>query len=216
MLRRQEDDIIRLCQGSEVIAIARLDGTVVECSKEGAEKYFGMTCDAVLKENILNLVDSSLDQIEFHKLIVQDVISGRSVDTSCLLRTKGKKTFIWADRRSPKRVKKEDTSDAVAFAWSHPKKTHSEKTYHALDSSDMSFNDLFEDNRASTSDVTLVSPVLSATSLTRSDSSSKLSPRTKDIDKVTSDDDSTWGWFEVISPSSSATFSNITSHIRVL
>ena len=226
------EDIIRLCQGSEIIAVARLDGTIIDCTECGVERSFGLKPVDILSKNILTLVDSAQDQMEFQKLVQSGdrIINGSSAETTCLIRAKGTRIFIWADRRPPdgeyysgspdcgllphKAVRSPVLNDASSF--SCRTKVNSEKTYYALDTNDMSFNDVFEESISASmcsSNITsnVVTPSASEHSL-EVGSGNALSPR----ESAHSEEESHWGWFMTVSPSSSVTFSNITSQIRVL
>lgn len=227
-----DSDIIRLCQGGEVVAVARLDGTIVECSSIGAERTFGLKPADLVSKNILDLVDSTLDQAEFHQL--NRAATRPGTEATCLLRTKETKTFIWADRRSmnddssymkdvsttailPRIVVR--SPDLTRLPPSSRKKVVSDKTYQALDTEDMSFNDVFEDiddlrvRSESSSASNMGTPSASEQSLPLSDAGAAkpLSPKSS-----VSNNSEDWGWFMTITPSSSATFSNITSQIRLV
>lgn len=216
-----------------MIALVRLDGLIEECTAKGAEECFGLSTDDVLKENILNLMDSSLDQLEFRKL-VQGTIACDTVDAdmTCLLRTKGKRIFIWADRPASTATasaasladfiaQRRPVPDIAEASSSDKKRIKSgEKVYYALDTADMSFNDVFEDpgssalsvSLSSTSNVPSIPPSRSHSDQSLSEIPSNIGHHDPDI---TPEDDSNWGWFKIVSPSSSASL-NRTQQIRVV
>jgi hypothetical protein len=216
-MKNPMEDVIRLCQGNEVIAVATLKGTIVECSSSGVERAFGLKSVAVLSKNILTLVDSSLDQMEFQNLIYRDRGDNASAGKMCLLRAKGTKTFIWVDRRPPGPPLKavfgllprpgSDSPMLTEVPTSSRKVMNCDKMYQALDTADMSFNDVFEDtyspyqgSRSRATSIVAVTPSASEQSLFSDDGKiNALSPR----DSENSEDESNWGWFKTVSPSSS-------------
>ena len=234
---KSDEECVRICQGSEVIAMTRLDGTIVDCSSEGVNLAFGMSRADVLSKNIVDLLDSSVDRVEFEKLSqIRPGCSRAEAETTCLLRTKGKRTFVWADRYFPYGdnfviessavfpIRETHSPDLSMLATASRTKTSDSKKYCALDTTDMSFNDVFEDIYASKDSKKSMSgnlscgtsPAISEQSLIISSTDSTSSNLNNRRESDMSEEDSNWGWFKTISPSSSATFSNMTSQIRLL
>jgi hypothetical protein len=275
MINPMTEDVIRLCQGGDVIAVANLDGTIVECNSFGVERSFGLKSVDVLSKNILTLLDNTLDQMEFQKLIKAGVRSDGKEEKSCLLRAKETRSFIWADRRPPDGIscegilplaglqprmaglqpRKEVSHSPVLVEVPSPsgsrKKVNNDKMYQALDTTDMSFNDVFEETDSVFSNSNRTTPSASEQSLlTLSDvgsgsgthlggtvvgTAAAVGTTTAGIASAaaitnsagntssgsirgleSTEDESNWGWFMTVSPSSSTNFSNITSQIRIL
>ena len=234
MLNSADTDVIQLHQAHEMFAVARLDGTMLQCSPDGAKRCFGMTSEEVLQRNILSLVDSFFDQVEFQKLVQpHDAHTTLDADETCLLRTKGKKLFVFADRRPLYGSPMSDTSSLgvvlpMSLSYSNPdlRQAHSpdarqiteRKNYNAVDTTDMSFNDVFEDmddppaiSRSPSATSTVLTPAMSEQSLVSEAIAKPVSPRADDAP----DDESNWGWFMTVSPSSSTNLSNMTRQMRI-
>jgi hypothetical protein len=218
----RELEVINFSQGGVILAIARLDGKIVQCAKEGTEAIFGCSHRQLMLTNAFDLFNVGCDNSELRKLCSPAVCNPS--ERSCLLRTK-QNLFLWADRVSHPvsgkdtlrrdAIRLPESAFAVGTAHAHAKRNSSEKKgYALLETSDFSFNDVYEDTSIDTEsqpDSSMASPVVSAGSL--ADGASTRIPSAKENE---GEEESGWGWFMAISPSSSTTFSNITSQIRLL
>jgi hypothetical protein len=217
------EDYVRLSVGNVIVAFVRLDGRFISCHSDDTVRLFGKSASMLLHDNIYNLLDSNLDQKEFQSIAAKVF---NDYEKTCLLRTKCK-AFLWADRLLncgeissveiiPGQPIRCHSPEIIEYSRSHSKKMADKKTYYALENVDLSFNDVFEDNIEidrikSDSSSCILTPVVSVAALP-ADNASMASPK-KDTDATDGGD---WGWFKTISPSSSATFSNITSQLQLL
>ena len=213
-------EVINFSQGGIILAIARLDGKIVQCAKEGTEAVFGYSHRQLMLMSVFELFDCLCDITELQKLC-SPIVSNPS-ERSCLVRTKHN-LFLWADRVSHPVAGKDPvrrdavrlSEPAVVTGAVHTKRAPNEKKgYALLETSDFSFNDVYEDASIDTEsqpDSSMTSPVVSAGSL--ADNTLTRIPPVKENE---GEEESSWGWFMAISPSSSTTFSNITSQIRLL
>lgn len=225
------EDVIRLYDGTSAFAAVDLNGSIIHCTTEGADKMFGISATEALKSNIYNFLESHIDQDELRKLASNDPFIGEeAAEVVCLLRTKGK-TFIWADRCVVQKqppitispmcmIPLRSTRSPILVQLLAPSHNPVERGIisHPVDATDLSFNDVFEDSYAS---YTLSASLSSASCLhSRSHSEQSLMSdagvKIEARDDGPTDDDSSWGWFKTVSPSSSSNFTNMTAQITLM